>query len=130
MKKILFLLLLILSSVISFSQRYTGYGRGYDFGDTEKIMNYQPSYWFALLLAGMMLIGGLTFLYSKIDEFLGLKTGKYIKVVSGGKICITSDFTKKQYEIVKIWKIEDFGHQHGQLKTVVKYREIKEMTYT
>lgn len=63
MKKILFLLLLILSSVISFSQRYTGYGRGYDFGDTEKIMNYQPSYWFALLLAGMMLIGGLTFLY-------------------------------------------------------------------
>lgn len=39
MKRIFFFFSMLLFSTISFSQRYTGYGRGYDFGETDKIMN-------------------------------------------------------------------------------------------
>ena len=130
MKRIFFFFSMLLFSTISFSQRYTSYGRGYDFGETDKIMNYHPSYWFGFLLLGIMLIGWLFMLYLKIDEIIGLKAGKYIKIISGGKICITSNFTRKGNEIVRTWKLEEFEHLHGQLKAVTKYGTIQNMSCT
>lgn len=93
-------------------------------------MNYHPSYWFGFLLLGIMLIGWLFMLYLKIDEIIGLKAGKYIKIISGGKICITSNFTRKGNEIVRTWKLEEFEHLHGQLKAVTKYGTIQNMSCT
>lgn len=120
MKRIFILLFSLLCSVLLYSQRHTGYGRGYDFDDVDKVMNYKPSYWLFYVIAGVLILGLPIVIYEKIKVWKGLKTGDFIKIVSNGYITPTSNKYNKNMEVVKTWNLKEFENQFGEFSYKTK----------
>ena len=112
MKRFFFLAISLCSVIASYSQRYSGHGRGVDFDD--RVMNYEPSYWFVYLILGLIILGIPFFIYQKKKERKGIKSGKYIRIVSNGYIQTTDNLYNKHLEVEKTWKFTDFESLFGK----------------
>ena len=110
MKRISTSLLLLLYTAISYPQRYTGYGRGYDFDDA---ISFKPSYWIFYIIVGFIIIALPIVLFEKVKSWKGLKSGKYIKIVLNGYEVTTSNKFNKHLEVVKTWNLNEFELLYG-----------------
>lgn len=119
MKK-LFILINIAQTLSLPAQRYTGYGRGSDWGSSSS-----GSVDCSLLIIGIVIIiiGGLYTLIIKIRETKGLSSGKYIKIIRNGYMVTvpSKDIQSHPFQVIETWNFDDFKKSYDSIQ-FKKYR--------
>lgn len=110
-------ILLSILTLLLYTQRYTGYGRGYDWDDNLNNGNTDTVFPIIAILI-ILVIGGIITLITKFKEKKGLKTGKYIQVINNGyKIVVPSSKVHLQpFEVIQTWKFEEFRKQFDSVE--------------
>ena len=113
MKRIVLFLCTNICTITLSAQRYTGYGRGSDWGVASGNSN---SFYFIIILVIAILLAIITGII-KIREIIKLSSGEYIKAVEEGCIrAVPNNSYKQPFQIVQIWKLKDFEKSFGTFK--------------
>lgn len=113
MKRTILFLCTNICTITLFAQRYTGYGRGSDWGVASGSSNSFYSIIILVIAILLAIVAGVV----KIQEIIKLSSGEYIKAVEEGCIrAVPNNSYTQPFQIIQIWKLKDFEKSFGTFK--------------